>query len=512
MEDERTEVQVWMESQEKEMDVRLSKLQSKIKTSFFPYEDADFLIDMPQIIALTHASDLQESFFRSLQENSTNLKCVAFDITDSTHLEVPESLVPRDNDRMHMTLIPLCTKLGRILASIPTIEEVIVRINDFCRALDSNALLAIIQECQRVKHLTLSLPMHHNTILPGFDSYLRGLRYLETVRIPCLSNNDRPVAIVRILMSLAVSSTLQCLKLNMCLRELTASRAYALRRVLLLETMIRIELSHMYMHTEEAADIICTAVSESNLTELCFEKCKVPPTRSVALANALILSGAAKLTVEFISRDLSFYDAFGRGLAASHRGNLEFLSIRLSYDELLAFLQHSSDFKIRGLRQSAHWYEGHFSEAVELAFAQYIVANQYLRHLTLSCHQACCFASAPILEAFCTGAGSLDTVEFFDPLNGEPFDAEWALTIQKYVSCNLNRHRRLSGHLFDACAVAATVSGRRANFAKAMAAVNASACYKFLSENEYSCRDVLLEVTLVGRDLVDSSRKRARDE
>ena len=178
---------------------------------------------------------------------------------------------------------------------------------------------------------------------------------------------------------------------------------------------------------------------------------------------------------------------------------------------LLALLSHAKGYKIKNL--TLHLCGVLSSEDFEISFLLYIARNEFLRNLVLkgseyhleSVHR---FLALPsILQAFGSGKGSLNQLAIIE--KDKAIEEEWALTVQKHVASNLNRHRRRSGRLLKNLAQATTTESRQLTVVKALTSIDdASAQFAFLASNEGNLLDAMLQVLPGGEGATGPTKKR----
>ena len=244
-------------------------------------------------------------------------------------------------------------------------------------------------------------------------------------------------------------------------------------------------------------------MAASHLKHLTAIDWTFPGDQGPALAEALTSSELVELSFNSSSCSPAFYDALGRGLAEQVASPLATLHIKNRHsrgaadytESLVSLFQHALNWKIRCLHLDLSHLA--WSDDFETFFSRFIASNKNLQWLFLhNCHEfdhGTQMITGLVMKAFSWGVGSLDILEIINGVD-EPDDSAWALTLKKRVASNLNRHRRLSGALFQSACKSKRAASRQCILLKALVSVDDSARFSFLSANEWRCREVLLSI------------------
>jgi hypothetical protein len=386
-----------------------------------------------------------------------------------------------------INMVLVATMLAQLLGSLPQLKTLLVEFDGYVEPASSILLVTAILGCRQAKRLFLRPYLIHHDTLPLIVSYIQDHPHLEEFDIDGVSEFSelrpflRPLTCVEQLSTVKINNT----------AEIDHDDAAHLGELLGMRTLTKASFHECDFETDESVDVICLALANSNLRQLSLLHCYFPDTCGIALATAVT---ASKLvTFSCPSLDRPFCDAFGYGLAGSGIKKLE-LYIAGDIEEPVALLKHASTWQVQDLfleLRNLQW-----SEDFERAISSYVAANDCLRRLTLLCVEfdGCEQLSiGACLQAFTSGKGSIDEIKITVTVIGNSIsDLPWIQKIEKRVASNLNRQRRLHKHRFERISQVDSPPVRQLALTKALAAVDSDACFKFLSANEWQCREVLL--------------------
>ena len=344
--------------------------------------------------------------------------------------------------------------LGQTLNSLPSLETVIVSLEVSDVARRAMPLAPVVLACHNAKRFLFRLQAEeHPENVEVFSTFIQGHPNLEHVEIS--EYEDLPESIRNILLgSLASLTKLKSVELAIPLRTLNDTEGF--RSMLQVQTLATATLDDCTL-VEDTVESVCSSLAASHLKHLVADDWSFPQDQGPALANALTSTKLVELSFNSGSCSPAFYDALGRGLAVHADSSLRKLHIMNRYqpnsvykESLRSLLQHGANWQIHCL----HLDLDEFARTAdfEMVFSRFIASNKHLQRLVLyTGHRfdhGLQITKSPVSEAFSAGSGSLDVLQIVYRVN-MPIDASWALTLKKLVASNLNRHRRLSGALFQ---------------------------------------------------------------
>jgi hypothetical protein len=259
-------------------------------------------------------------------------------------------------------------------------------------------------------------------------------------------------------------------------------------------------LNSLCIESEASADIVCSALANCYLKGLTALNWTFVESKQSALARALTSSSLERLLFYPKNCGVAFYKEFGQGLTKS---SIKKLLIAPNCDHHGAsLLQFAPTWQLKHLYLRFICLRG--SQEFKHHLMAYLADNTYLRHLELKLlHRNLRDASESYvaLNSIDWSKTALDEID----ITGWK-DAPWIAQIRQLVASNLSRQRRLHCCSFERIATVDSGACRSQVLTKALAAVDASTCFAFLSANEWRCRDVMLQEM----PLVPESRKRKR--
>ncbi|GKY95672.1 hypothetical protein MPSEU_000528200 [Mayamaea pseudoterrestris] len=475
--------------EERAVKEQLQKLRDGVKFMF----DSDFSIRDDQVIAISRQAILKDLFFALLNEQSSKIKKVHFNfvgvkIVDPAAVEQFQS----------MDLVSTTTAIGQTIGSFPALETIVVVLKGSAGPHMEFTLTRVVLGCRQVKRLVMQPISGAPEAFAIFSNYIQYHANLEVVEIVDIDGNVQDTAFDSLVRPLAFLRKLTTLTIDFQdLFEFDSKNAEVLRSVLEVETLTKATLNNFGTdEDEEATDIICAALENSNLTHLTATNWCFAESKCAALAQALTSSKLIELSFSYWGPNiLEFYNALGLGLAApaSRLQILHFEYVWVHAECATALLQHAPLWRL----QCFHLKIGSFdwTEEFTAALTLYVATTKYLHRLVLHCATFArdnLMVPAPFLVAVGSGNGRLDELEIVDDA-GKPVSENWALLLKKHCLSNLNRHRRRAGHMFDAAMWAETAGIRGAALVKGLCTVDASARFAFLSRDECRCRRTLLE-------------------
>ncbi|GKY96382.1 hypothetical protein MPSEU_000597800 [Mayamaea pseudoterrestris] len=496
----------WLDGQERYLDENIASIHGRV----------DFI----DLVVMALRPDSLQRWLEALLTRSTGIapvKSLFFQAFDGNE-ERLENLPPREK------IIKAAIEIGQVACCLPMLEEGIVQLYDSPSQNPAIAFAHILPYCLNLKKLAMDVTGIFHVVqwederiesLQIFANALKGNSTVEEVAFHSTEVIGPLVAALRPLLSLPRlrKLTVNALDVKKYFDDnvvnflhdgshvivSTVEGAAVLGSGLMVKTLTSATMNQLAFMTEEATDIFCEGLRNSNVQRFQALALTIPESKGSSLAEAIVGSKILALDLECHAglSSVEFFMGLNNGLRDSPSVVVEDLTVTFdacgnlpalqATNCILALLQDSSSWRLCKLTlalKAEHW-----NDNVELALAQMIAATTHLRNLKVTCAQGA--AKEPrnaLLEAISAGTGCIDEIDFSGILTSNGL-----AMIEKATLYNVNRLKRIHGPSFELARQETDADARRTKLAQALAPLDSVARFALLRGDCYGCRDMILE-------------------